>query len=269
MKRYFLLLFSLLLINCCAQAIEIESPKAVESIHHVVPEKSIQTIDSHMEEHVDYCSQEIELKGSVIYNEGVNAIPEVELENVVKPKIRLKTANMIIPITEKAPKKPVEVMMPSRSALSEATRLKGEDYCLVPVWSMVKESMGNFSYGTEYFSYVDTAQLETTMNIYTRYDFKRFAITCGVGTNEKRAQGTNDNIMKLAPEIKLSKSFVIRDTVQAYVNNDVKKNKISIIYTPQIKNHEDMLRFELGISNSFYAGGRTNSAVEFSTKIRL
>ena len=69
--------------------------------------------------------------------------------------------------------------------------------------------------------------------------------------------------------IKLSKSFVIRDTVQAYVNSDVKKNRISIIYTPQWQKTPDLIRIELGITNSYYAGGKVNSAIEFSTRIRL
>lgn len=131
---------------------------------------------------------------------------------------------MIIPVAEKN-KANTLIPMPSRSALSDAIRLKGEDYCLIPVWSLVKESMGNFTYGTEYFTCVDTAQLETTMNIYTRYDFKHFAITGGVGTHEKRSQGYNDNIIKIAPEIKITKSVVIRDTVQTYVMNNVKRTK--------------------------------------------
>ena len=268
MKKLILLFFMLFFTSSFVNAIEIDAPKAVESYSHVVPE-SVQTIHSDFEEKEDYYSAEVELKGSVIYNEGVNVLPEVELKEVEKPKIKLKTPNMIISVNEKPHNINTNIPMPSRSAFSEATRLKGEDYCLIPVWSLVKESMGNFTYGTEYFTCVDTAQLETTMNLYTRYDFKHFAITGTVGTNEKRSQGMNDNIIRVAPEIKLSKSFVIRDTVQTYVNNNVKKNKISIIYTPQIKNNPDVLRFELGFSNSFYEGGRVNSAVEFSTKIRL
>lgn len=269
MKRYLLLLFILLFRADIVSAIEIDSPKAVETFNHVVPVQQVQTIDTEVDEHEDYYSAEVELNGSVIYNEGVNSMPEVELQDVVKPKIKLKTANMIIPVNETHSKSSSVIPIPSRSAFADATRLKGEDYCLIPVWSLVKESLGNFTYGTEYFTCVDTAQLETTMNIYTRYDFKHFAITGGVGSHEKRSQGYNDSIVKIAPEIKISKSVVIRDTVQAYVMNNVKKNRISIIYTPQIKNHPDVLRFELGFSNSFYAGGRVNSAVEFSTKIRL
>jgi hypothetical protein len=257
---------------CCTlsvSAIEIESTKAVESINHVVPVSTPQTINNTVDQEEDFYSPEIELKGSVIYNEGASSIPEVELENVEKPKIKLKTSNMIIPVAEKNKPMSSSIQMPSRSAFADATRLKGEDYCLSPIWSQVRESVGNFSYGTEYFSYVDSAQLETSMNIYTRYDFKHFAITCGAGTNERRTEGANDNILKFAPEIKISKSFVIRDTVQAYVNNNVKKNRISIIYTPQIKNKPDLLWFELGFSNSFYTNGRVNSSVEFTTKIKL
>ena len=57
--------------------------------------------------------------------------------------------------------------------------------------------------------------------------------------------------------------------MQAYVNNTVRKNKISIIYTPQWQKNPGMVRIELGVTNSYYTGGKVNSAVEFSTRIRL
>ena len=141
---------------------------------------------------------------------------------------------------------------------------------IAPVWSSISEQMGKFSYGTIYSSGIDSCQLQTTMNIYTRYDFKHFAITGAVGTNESKVEGTRDQgTLQFAPEIQLSKSFAVRDTVQAYVNQDYKKNRISIIYTPQWKNHPDILRFELGLSNTYYSGGKVKSAIEFSTKIRF
>lgn len=269
MKRWLLLLIISFSVAHITLAAEHDGSESVGSINHVVPFENSQTINPPAEEEVDYYSADMELRGSVIYDEGAKSIPDVELNGVAKPKIKLKTANMIIPVNEHPVKTDTMVNMPSRSAFSETIRIKGEDYCLIPVWSLVKETMGNFTYGTEYLTCVDFAQLETTMNIYTRYDFKHFAITGGLGSHEKRAQGFNDNVIKIAPEVKLTKTIAIRDTVQTYVINNIKKNKVSIIYTPKIKNSTETLWFELGFSNSFYPSGRVNSSVEFFTKFRL
>lgn len=250
-----------------------EQPDALQTIHHVIPINDEDNADIHMveENSDDLCfPNEVELKGSVIYNEGVQHIKEIELDkNIEKPKINLKTANMVIPVQDKKIySKGLEIS--ERRALSYATRLTGEEYMVAPVWSYVTERMGNFSYGTYYSSGLDTTQLQSTMNIYTRYDFKHFAITGAIGTNESNVEGTVDErTIQISPEIKLSKSFVLRDTIQAYVNETYKKNKISIVYTPQLKKHPDMLRFELGLSHTYYTGGKVRSAVEFSTRIRL
>ncbi|MCM1265040.1 MAG: hypothetical protein NC200_02480 [Candidatus Gastranaerophilales bacterium] len=267
MRRVFLVLFYMVLGILPTYALEIEQPKAVQTLYHVLPEEE-QTIHDEEPQYDDYYfPAEVELKGSVIYDGGVTA-NEIELDkDIQKPKIKLKTSNMIIPVTER--KIFANVLEVPRSALSNASRLTGEEYYIAPVWSYVKEQVGNFSYGTQYTSGIDTSQLQTTMNLYTRYDFKYFALTGAVGTNEKNIEGINDRTIQIAPEIKLSKSFVIRDTVQAYVNDTVKKNKISIIYTPQWQKCPGMVRIELGITNSYYTGGKVNSAVEFSTRIRL
>lgn len=262
-------MFYLSIVLNPALSMEIEQAKAVQTFHHVLPEEE-QSIHTETEQYDDYFfPSEVELKGSVIYDEGAS-INEIKLdENIEKPKIRLKTANMVIPVNEKKVYT-TGLNVPARSALSTASRLTGEEYIIAPVWSYVQESVGNFSYGTLYTSGIDTAQLQSTMNLYTRYDFKHFAITGAVATSERNIEySTDERIIQIAPEIKLSKSFVIRDTVQAYVNSDYKKNKISIIYTPQWQKTRGALRIELGVTNSYYTGGKVNSAIEFSTKIRL
>lgn len=265
--------FLLLLILLClpASALEIEQPKAVQSIQHVIPLDDEQTIEEIPTNYDDlYFPNEVELKGSVIYNEGAQHIQEIELDKTVqRPHVNLKTEHMIIPVKdEKIYTTGLDIN--ARSALATATRITGEEYSVKPIFSYITEQTGNFSYGTYYSSGLDTSQLQTTMNLYTRYDFKYFAITGAVGTNESNVEGTLDQkIIQFSPEIKLSKSFVIRDTVQAYINENYKKNKISIIYTPQWQKHPDILRFELGFSNTYYTGGRIRSAVEFSTRIRL
>jgi len=260
-----LLLFSVLPVY----SVEVEQTKALQTIQHIFPLDDEEETIEQSEEYDDLCfPNEVELKGSVIYNEGLK-YQEIGLENAEKPHINLKPTNTVIPVIKEQTNN-TNIYMSDRSVLATATRVTGEEYIIAPVWSYINEQVGNFSYGTFYSSGLDYSQLQTTMNLYTRYDFNHFAITGAVGTTERNTYVERDaQIVQIAPEIKLSKSFVIRDTVQAYVNETYKKNKISIIYTPTIKNHPDLLRFELGFTQTYYGGGKTNSAVEFSTRIRL
>ena len=278
MKRFLLVLTFLILClpAYCDEVvnndIEISQPEPIETIQYVISldEDDEETIEEKEEEFDDFYFNEVELKGTVIYNEGVVHLKEIELDKTAeKPSINLKKSNMIIPVKdENIYNKGIDIY--NRRAIYTATRLTGEEYFVAPVWSHITEEMGNFSYGTYYLSELDTTQLQSTLNIYTRYDFKHFTITGAVGTNESNVEGTVDQkTIQIAPEIKLSKSFVIRDTIQAYVNETYKKNKISIIYTPQLKNNPDLLRFELGFSNTYNNGDKIRSAVEFSTRIRL
>lgn len=268
MKKIFGIIFLIFSILPVYSA-EIVQSEALQTIHHVIPMDEEEDSIEAKEEYDDYCfPNEVELKGSVIYNEG-EKYREITLEPIENPHINLKTTNTIIPVIEEKFSNP-NIYFSDRSALSAATRITGEEYIVAPVWSYVNEQVGNFSYGTFYSSGLDYSQLQTTMNLYTRYDFKHFAITGAVGTTERNTDVEKDaQTIQIAPEIKLSKSFVIRDTIQAYVNETYKKNRISIIYTPQIKNNPDLLRFELGFTQTYYSGGKTHSAVEFSTRIRL
>ena len=266
MKKFVLSILLCFSIFSPVIAVDIEQNQAVQTFHYAIPDEEC-TIDNHKEATEEPFPSELELRGSVIYDESSSA--EIDLDkNVVKPKIRLKKAGTVTtPI-----KKDVyssQIQMPEKSALSNASRYISEEYSIKPIWSYVREQIGNFSYGTEYSTFIDTTEFQTSMNLYTRYDFKHFAITGSVGKTEKNIQGVNDSVIKIAPEIKLSKSFVIRDTVQAYVNTPVKKNRVSIIYTPQWQKNPDTIRIELGVTNSYYTGGRVNSAIEFMTRIKL
>lgn len=264
---FFTILF--LTVPCFASEQEcLNTSKPVQSVQYVFhiddDEPNIET--TYQAPNIE---DEIKLKGSVIFNENINPIKEIELDkDIVKPHINLKTSNMIIPVKIDNIKTS-GIYMLDRSAISNASRLSGEEYMIEPVFSYITERTGNFSYGTFYSSVIDSCQLQSTLNLYTRYDFKHFAITGAVGTNDTNMEGTRDKrTIEFSPEIKISKSFVIRDTVRAYVNETYRKNKISIIYTPQWRN-QDILRFELGLTHTFYSGGKVNSAIEFSTRIRL
>jgi len=203
------------------------------------------------------------LKGGVVYEEDETIYLDKDIQH---PALNIKPVNTIVPVYT-----PVlnGSRIEARRALARASKLTGEEYYIAPIFNYVKESAGNFSYGTFYSAAMDSAQMTYSTNLFSRYDGKHYALTGLISSDSQSIDGAYKGMLGIAPEIKLTKSLSIKDTMKAYMGVPVKKNQISLIYTPQFKKYVDSLRLELGASQSFYENGATNSAVEFSTKFKL
>ena len=213
-------------------------------------------------------SQPFQLEGGVFYDENDGTV--FLNKSMAHPVLNIKPANTLIPVYTPSPNSIYESKLSrTRSALSSSSRLSGEEYYIAPTSHSLSDKIGNFSYGSYYGTSLDSAQLLYSTTFFTRYDSKHFAFTTGVGTDSGSTNGMNTNTFSFSPEWKITKSLAVKDTMRAYMGVPVKKNQISIVYTPQMKKYIDTLKFELGISQSFYENGVTNSAVQFSTNFRL
>ena len=47
------------------------------------------------------------------------------------------------------------------------------------------------------------------------------------------------------------------------------KNEVTLIYTPSLKKYAESLKFELGVAQTYYQGGRQRNQVQFSTGFKL
>ncbi len=204
------------------------------------------------------------LEGSV----QVNEFEEISLDkSIERPTLNIKPSNTILPVYTPSL---ADSRIRTRSALAKSSKLTGEEYYIAPVFNIVQEQAGNFSYGTYYGASLDNAQMTYSTSWFTRYDGKKYAITGTYSTDSQTINSSYQNMLGISPEIKLTKSLSLRDTVKTYMGVPVKKNQISLIYTPQLKKYIDSLRFELGLSQSFYENSAGNSSsIEFSTKFKL
>lgn len=203
------------------------------------------------------------LEGNVTFDDDSAIYLDKEIE---RPALNIKPPNTIIPVyTPTLSDKRIR----ERSALATASKLTGEEYYITPTFNYVSEQAGHFSYGTFYGASIDSAQMTYSTSLFTRYDAKRCALTGTVSTDTQSIDGSYRSMLGIAPELKLTKSLALRDTVKTYMGVPIKKNSISLIYTPQLKKYIDSLRFELGLSQTFYETGHSNSSVEFSTKFKL
>lgn len=203
------------------------------------------------------------LEGSV----QVDEFQEISLDKTIeRPTLNIKPNNTILPVYTPGI---TDSRIRQRSALATSSKLTGQEYYIAPIFNVVQEQAGNFSYGTYYGASLDNAQMTYSTSWFTRYDGKKYAITGTYSTDSQSINGAYQSMLGVSPELKITKSLALRDTVKTYMGVPVKKNQISLIYTPQLKKHIDSLRFELGLSQSFYENGVNNSSIEFSTKFKL
>lgn len=204
-----------------------------------------------------------QLEGSVTYEED----PAIYLDkSIERPALNIKPPNTIIPVYTPTF---ADTRIRERSALAKSSKLTGEEYYIAPIFNYVSEQAGNFSFGTYYGASMDSAQMTYSTSMFTRYDGNKYAITGLITSDSQAIDGSYRSMMGIAPELKLTKSLALRDTIKTYMGVPIKKNSISLIYTPHLKKYIDSLRFELGLSQTFYESGYSNASVEFSTKFKL
>ena len=166
------------------------------------------------------------LKGEVSFDEDSAIYLDKSIE---RPTLNIKPPNTLIPVYTPTFK---DTRIRDRSALAKSSKLSGDEYYIAPIFNYVSEQAGNFSYGTYYGASMDSAQMTYSTSLFTRYDGKRYALTGTINTDSQSIDGSYRSMLGIAPEIKLTKALALRDTVKTYMGVPVKKNSISLIYTP-------------------------------------
>ena len=73
----------------------------------------------------------------------------------------------------------------------------------------------------------------------------------------------------MAPEFHITDKLTLKDSFTNYMAQTRQKNEVTLIYTPSLKKYAESLKFELGVAQTYYQGGRQRNAVEFSTGFKL
>ena len=206
------------------------------------------------------------LKGQIEYDD--NDVETIYLEdNVEKPQINIHQKSFMIPtsilnITSNSNN--------SRSALSRAMTSRMALTDIMPLSGSVTEYVRGFSYGQTWGQELSYSQMEDTTAFFVRYDFpKYFSITSSVRQSVNQDIGTQYNILRIIPEIRITDRLTLKDSFSTYMNLPKNKNEITLVYTPNLKNYVDALTFEIGFAQSYYDDGRQSSAVSFSTGFKL
>ncbi len=223
-------------------------------------EKGLREIDTNS------IKETYKLNGQIEYND--NEVETIYLDDSIeKPQINIPQKTLTVPVgvlnlTSNA--------NTQRSALARAMTNRTTLSDIMPLSGSVTEYIGGFSYGQTWEQELSYAQMEDTTSFFVKYDYsKHFSLMASIKQAASQDIGTQYNIFRIIPEIHITDRLTLKDSFSTYMNLPKNKNEITIVYTPNLKNYVDSLKFELGIAQSFYNDGRQSSALTFSTGFKL
>lgn len=208
------------------------------------------------------------LQGQIEYDD--NPVEVIYLdESVAKPQVNIPKRSLTLPvgylnITSNTNSQ--------RSALARTSVNRGSLKDILPLSGSVTEEIGaGFSYGQSWEQELSQySQMENTTAFFVRYDSPRwYSFTTSVRQSTMPDIGTQYNLFRLAPELHLTKRLTLKDSFTNYMNQTRYKNEVTLVYTPALKKYAESLKFELGVAQIYYQGGRQRNTLQFSTGFKL
>ncbi|MFA7658263.1 MAG: hypothetical protein WCY19_02400 [Candidatus Gastranaerophilaceae bacterium] len=213
-------------------------------------------------------SGNVELRGYLEYNESMQEKEPVQLEPAEINKINFTRPKKISSKTQPANmKRPT--FQPIQDGLEAASKFSTQEYNIRPVNTSFSQKLGNFSFGTNYDSSLDSASTSHSTSVFSKYEGKYFALGTAFSKSTNLNDPAFDSKIFFIPELKLTKHLSLLDVMQTDVNQIYKKNELVLRYTPHMKKYADEVQFELGAGQSFYEDNYINSSVRFSTRFKL
>ena len=206
------------------------------------------------------------LKGYAQYVEGQE--DEILLEDIIELPAKIYISK---PFRIAAANYTKLKTSPSLFDDNKYTQYNGTEYIIAPVTSSHSKNFGKgFSAGTEYSQGIDYGELEQTSGIYSRYQYKRFALeTSFKKTINTTNNNYNDNVY-VTPEIKLNDYFTLKER---FSNDFVKRrNKAELILSinPFGIRDKDRMRLNFGVSRTYdQISSSFKDQLNFSTSFKF
>ena len=131
------------------------------------------------------------------------------------------------------------------------SKYNGTEYSIAPVSGSTSKSLGNFSAGTTYSQGIDYGELEQSSGIFTKYQYKNFAISTSYAKTVNTTNNNYNDNFYIIPELKLSQYLTIKNVLSADTVKKRKKAEVVLSLNPFGNKDYDRLRIELGASETY------------------
>ncbi len=227
-----------------------------EDISQYFNEEQTEQLEGHLEYNSADEPMEVEQNAVQLDNEAITS-----QINFSKPK-KIGTKSLL-----QDSKKPS--FEPMKTDIRNASKFSSQEYMINPVSAGYSYKFGKFSLGTSYDSYLDSANASYTTALFSKYEWKHFALSTSFSKNTSMNSDSFSDKIYIVPELKLTKRLSILNVMQTDINQINKKNEVVLRYTPHFKKYADDVTFELGAGQSFYEDQYVKSSLRFSTKFKL
>ena len=150
------------------------------------------------------------------------------------------------------------------------TKYNGSEYSISPISGSSSKSVGGFSAGATYSQGIDYGELEQSSGIFTKYQYKRFAISTSYAKTVNTTNNTYNDNFYIMPELRLSQYFTIKNILSADTVKKRKKAEIVLSVNPFGNKDYDRLRLEFGASGTYdEVNNAFKNQLKFSTMYKF
>ena len=150
------------------------------------------------------------------------------------------------------------------------TKYNGSEYSISPISGSSSKSVGGFSAGATYSQGIDYGELEQSSGIFTKYQYKRFAISTSYAKTVNTTNNTYNDNFYIMPELKLSQYFTIKNILSADTVKKRKKAEVVLSVNPFGNKDYDRLRLEFGASGTYdEVNNAFKNQLKFSTMYKF
>ncbi|MBP3820258.1 hypothetical protein J6G99_01270 [bacterium] len=209
-----------------------------------------------------------------MYTDVLKGYAEYNEEN--EEGVELKLDNNIAQLNIKQPKK-VEAKVfkglettPNLFNRDIYSKYNGSEYSITPLSSKQSKSLGGFSAGTTYSQEISYGELEQSSGVFTKYRYKRFAITTSYNKTVNTTNNNYNDKFFISPELQISQYLTLINHFSADMVKRRKKAEVVLSLNPFGNKDYDRWRINFSasetyddISNAFW------NQFKFSTTFKL
>lgn len=132
------------------------------------------------------------------------------------------------------------------------TKFDGTEYAIAPLSVTTSNDIGKgFSAGTTYSQVIDYGELEQSSGIFSKYQYKNFAISTSFAKTVNTTNNTYNDNFYIIPEFKLNQYFTLKNILSADTVKKRKKAEIVLSFNPFGKRDFDRMRIEIGANETY------------------
>ena len=185
--------------------------------------------------------------------QGYASYDEFEDEEgiVLPPEFKVLTLNI---------KQPVKVAAKHFTGLNTGkslydniyTKYNGSEYFIAPVSTThSSKKYGGFSAGTSYDQEISSGELEQTSGVFSRYEYKRFALTTSYAKTINTTNNNYNDKFAVTPEFRICQYLTLKNKFSTDTVKKRKKAEVILSINPFGKRDKDRLKFDFSASETY------------------